>query len=161
MNDFHILMSQFAKLDGASLGRGPKHPGSTTSRVAQMNFEIDEFYKQCPGALPDEEFREFLYYYSGGLIKREKLLLHIWGPDIELAGDLVWEDVTFDWNSYCTFCCIRTNDYGRIDYGFAKHHVGVFQATRLSKNENRIVKYCDTFNEWLRLVVTDVNQVLK
>ena len=161
MNDILLLISQFEQLDGASLGRGPKHSGSTTSRVTEMNTEIDEFYKQCPGASFDEEFREFLYYYGGGLIRREALLLHIWGPDIELANDLVWEDVLFDWNYYCPFCCIRTNDYRRIDYGFAKHQTGVFQATSLSKEENRITRYCNSFGEWLRLVIIDINQILK
>lgn len=160
MNDIRFLMSQFAQLDGASLGRGPKHPGSTTRHITQMNAETDEFYQQCQGALFDEEFREFLHYSGGGLIKREELLLHIWGPDTELANDLVWEDVLFDWNYYCTFCCIRSNDQGRIDYGFAKYQAGVFQATRLSQNKNKVIKYCDSFSEWLKWVVTDINQIL-
>jgi hypothetical protein len=118
MNDIHFLLRQFVQLDGASLGQGPKHPDSIAIHTTQMNAEIDEFYKQCPSTSFDKEFREFLYYYGGGLIKSDGLLLPIWGPDIKLANDLVWEDVAFDWNYYCTFCCIRTNNYGRIDYGF-------------------------------------------
>jgi len=161
MNDFQSLISQFAQLDGARLGCGPKHPDSNPGRVTKMNAEIDELYKQYPGASFDEDYQKFLYYYGGGLIKREGLLLDIWGPDLDLTNDLVWEDVLFDWNYYCPFCCIRSNDYGRIDYGFAKHQTGVFQATNLPKNEIRTLRYCNSFSEWLGLVVTDVNQVLK
>ncbi len=155
-------MRQLSQLHGASIGRGPKHPDLIAEhRISQMNYEIAKFFEVYPGASSDQGYQEFLYFYAGGLIERDDFLLHIWGPDEEFAENYVWEDVLFDPAHYCPFCCIKIGNTGRIDYGFAKHLVGVYQATESVQNEIRIIWYCDSFSEWLRFVVIDINKVLQ
>lgn len=162
INDIHSLARQFVQLHGASLGHGTKHSEFTEhNRISQMNYEIAKFFELYPGAASDEGYREFLDYYGGGLIRRDNLLLHIWGPDEEFSAELRWEDVLFDSAHYCPFCCIKGSDFGRIDYGFSKNQTGVFQAIEQSTHEIKIIRYCNSFSEWLGFVVTDVNQVLR
>jgi hypothetical protein len=162
INDIHSPASRFAQLHGASLGRGTEHPDFTAQdRISQMNYEIAKFFELYPGASSDEGYREFLDYYGGGLIRRDGLLLHIWGPDEEFSAEPHWEDVLFDSAHYCPFCCIKISEIGRIDYGFSKNEGGVFQAIEPSTHEIKIIRYCSSFSEWLGLVVKDVNQVLK
>ena len=155
-------MRQFVQLHGASVGRGPKHLDfKGNNRISQMNYEIAKFFEEYPSAFSDQGYQEFLYFYAGGLIVRDDFLLHLWGPDQEFAENYVWEDVMFDLTHYCPFCCINIGNIKRIDYGFAKHLAGVYQATKPAQNKIRIIRYNDSFSEWLRLVVTDVNKVLK
>ena len=106
MNDLHELMRRFSLIDGAIVGRGPKHPEVTDKTfIAYASEGIRLFLQEYPDPSNDTAYFEFLDYYGGAMILQSRLRLAIFGPAAELDDGSSWDDIRG---------CIKSRESGKF-----------------------------------------------
>jgi hypothetical protein len=160
-SELEQLMFRFAAdLDGAVIGRGPRHPVRPRGHV---EAEIDRFLAEYPVLRRDAGYVEFLETYAGATADSpDGLIVVIFGfdPDVGLhmtqdEGPLVDDD------GFLAFATVQvrivegpTGVHEYLDMGFSydvtgARPPGVYRSLGMEPS----AWFCEDFQHWLRLVV--------
>lgn len=162
--NIHSLMKEFSKLEGAEIGRGPKHPSSPDPNLAQ---ETEAFLNEYPFLRQDQGYVDFLESYAGAWV--------MW-PNNELIIDLFgFTEVSRNIANPDNVCVVDENGFlivydgmvrlvdggfreGVIGQGFAfdatgERKWGIYRYVFVSGVEVARYWYCETFLQALAALI--------
>lgn len=160
--NIHSLMKEFSRLEGAEIGRGPKHPSSPDPSLAP---EIEEFLNQYPFLRQDRGYVDFLECYAGAWVMWPNLdfVVDLFGF-ANVSTHIVKEDgYVVDPTGFLKFCdgLVRIHKgvghEGVLGQGFAfdatgKRRWGVYRSIT-DEVESDKYWYCETFLQALAALI--------
>lgn len=172
MAELITLMSDFARMGEATVGRGPDHPTDPNPAVEPP---LGEFLRQFPALLQSPDYIAFLRQYGGAMLLVPDSTNDRWMVTLpgfwEAENDLVaWNEEGFvgpDADGFLLFAQLfHQVSKTEMEFGFfirAEQRPGVYQtiyrAERASESAELAGKgprrkwYCASFTEWLARLV--------
>jgi hypothetical protein len=154
-------MEKFLSLEGAKVGRGPRHP---VSPHPSLDNEITAFLDQYPFLKRDQGYLDFLECYAGAWIMSDNLVIDIFGFTDVSSHILELEGPVVDTDGYLTICdgefrakSLTEKDVTeQLGCGFdatGTRKWGLYRNRGYRSGELGIYWYCETFLEWLEALV--------
>jgi hypothetical protein len=103
--DIHSLIGKMASLDGADIGRGPRHPTDPDPELAAI---VEKFFAEYPFLRKDQGYVDFIECYAGAFINSQEndLVIDIFGLSKVSTNLLYGEDDIIDEDGFLGICGI-------------------------------------------------------
>jgi hypothetical protein len=157
--DIDALVERMARMQGASVGRGPRHPRSPDPSVEPR---LHEFLDAYPEVRRDAGYVEFQEKYAGAIVQdpAETRILDVFGFGGAATNMLEMDGPVVDEDGFLIFAqCLYYPDGGVIgmhehDFAFSvsgDRPVGVYRhQSTLDHSVPGFSRYVDDFTAWLR-----------
>jgi hypothetical protein len=158
--DIHSLIGKMASLDGAVIGRGPRHPTNPDPDLAPV---VEKLFVEYPFLRKDQGYVDFIECYAGAFINSQEddLVIDIFGLSNVSTNLLYGEGDIIDEDGFLTICDIAIGiDRGP---GLDKEIIGIgfsFDATQSRQPgiyryliNAPVDWYCKTFLELLDAII--------
>ncbi len=168
--DLHKLIDEFAKLENAVVGQGPKHPERQDKEGQE---QLSNFLVEYPAFAEDKSIVEFFEYYGAiGIYPPNppfgEFTVITYGFDEDVTMSIAYPDESLEDNGFYRFAEVitvfpKTKSVG-ANYAINvddRSKKGIYHRVSSNEIDSRTIPYtlyCETFLHWLDRLIKSRNK---